>query len=71
MSAQPLIDIDAEDNNKGEDEVEDNNAEEPPEPLVVVHFISMWKAFNRKEALPRSCLAILNQDILYLTTIKA
>ena len=52
-SAQPLIEIDVEDNNKGEEEVEDNNAEEPPPPPVV-RFISMWKAFNRKEVLPRT-----------------
>ena len=39
-SAQPLIDIDIEDNNKGEEEVEDNNKEELP-PLLVVRFISI------------------------------
>jgi hypothetical protein len=39
-SAQPLIDIDAEDNNKGEEEVEDDDAEEPPPPAVV-RFISI------------------------------
>jgi len=38
-SAQPLIDVDIEDNNKGE-EVEDNNIEELP-PLAVVRFISI------------------------------
>jgi hypothetical protein len=52
-SAQPLIDIDVENNNKGEEEVEDNNIEEPLPP-VVVRFISMWKVFNRKEVLPRT-----------------
>ena len=46
--------IDIEDNNKGEEEVEDDDAEEPPEPLAVVRFISVWKAFNRKEGLPGS-----------------
>ena len=40
VSAQPLIDIDAEDNNKGEEEVKDNNTEELALPLVV-HFISI------------------------------
>ena len=50
-SAQPIIDIDAEDNNEGEEEVEDDNAEEPPPPAVV-RFISMWKALNGKEVLP-------------------
>jgi len=40
-SAQPPIDIDAKDNNKEKEEVEDNNAEEPPKPLVVVRFISV------------------------------
>jgi len=40
-SAQPPIDIDAEDNNKGEEEVEDDNMEEPLEPLAVVRFISV------------------------------
>jgi len=54
VSAQPLIDIDAEDNNKGEEEVEDNNIKEPPPPPPVVRFISVWKAFNRKEVLPRT-----------------
>ena len=39
-SAQPLIDINAEDNNKGEEEVKDNNAEELLLPLVV-RFISI------------------------------
>ena len=36
--------MDIEDNNKGEEEVEDNNVEEPLEPLeplVVVRFISI------------------------------
>ena len=70
-SAQPLIDIDAEDNDEGEKEVEDNNTEEPPSPPAVVRFISVWKAFNRKEVLPKSQLTILYQDILYLTAIKA
>ena len=51
VSAQPLIDIDAEDNDEGEEEVEDDDAEEPPPPLVVC-FMSMWKAFNGKEVLP-------------------
>ena len=40
VSAQPLIDIDVEDNNKGKKEVEDNNAEELLLPLVV-RFISI------------------------------
>ena len=40
-SAQPLIDIDAEDNDKGEEEVEDDDAEEPPPLLPVVRFISV------------------------------
>ena len=40
-SAQPPIDIDAEDNNKGEEEVEDNDAEKPPELPAVVRFISV------------------------------
>jgi len=31
--------------------VEDNNVEKPPPP--VVRFISVWKAFNRTEVLPR------------------
>jgi len=40
VSAQPLIDIDAGDNNKREKEVEGNDAEKPP-PLAVVKFISI------------------------------
>jgi hypothetical protein len=55
VSAQPLININAEDNNKREEEVKDNNTEElepPLLPLIVVHFISIWKAFNKKEVLP-------------------
>jgi len=40
VSAQSLIDIDAEDNNKGEEEVEDDNIEKLP-PLAVVWFISI------------------------------
>ena len=54
LSAQPLIDTDAEDNDEGEEEVNNNNVEEllaPPVPPVV-RFMSMWKAFNGKEALP-------------------
>jgi hypothetical protein len=42
--AQPLININAEDNNKREKEVEDNNIEElepPLLPLIVVHFINI------------------------------
>jgi len=76
-SAQPLINIntkdndEGEDNNKGEKEVEDDDAEEPPSPPAVVRFISVWKAFNKKEVLPRSRSAMLNQNILYLTAIKA
>ena len=56
LSAQPLIDIDAEDNDEGEEEVEDDNVEEPPPPplLLVVRFMSIWKAFNGKEALPKT-----------------
>ena len=53
-SAEPLIDIDVEDNNEGEDKVEDDDTEEPLEPPAVIRFISMWKAFNRKEVLPRT-----------------
>ena len=33
--------------------MEDDDAEEPPPPAVV-RFISMWKALNRKEVLPRT-----------------
>ena len=45
LSAQPLIDIDAEDNDEGEEEVEDDDAEEPLPPLLplppVVRFMSI------------------------------
>ena len=34
--------------------MEDDDIEEPPELLAVVRFMSVWKAFNRKEVLPRS-----------------
>ena len=51
---QPLLDVNAEDNDEGEEEVEDNNAEDPLSLLAVVYFISVWKAFNRKEVLPES-----------------
>ena len=67
-SAQPLIE-DAEDNDEGEEEVEDDDVEEPPPP--VVRFMSVWKAFNGKEVLPGTCLAMLDQNILYLTVIEA
>jgi hypothetical protein len=70
-STQLLLDIDADNNNKGEDKVEDDDVEEPPSPPPVVRFISIWKAFNRKEVLSRSRLIILDQNILYLTAIKA
>jgi hypothetical protein len=69
-SAQPLIDIDKEDNDEGEEEVEDDNVEEPPPPPVV-RFMSVWKAFNRMEVLPGTRSAMLDQNILYLTAIKA
>jgi hypothetical protein len=51
-----LIDTDTEDNNKGEDEVEDNDIEEPQplSPPAVIHFINIWKTFNKKEVLPRT-----------------
>ena len=54
VSAQPLIDIDAEDNNKEESKIEDNNIKklELLLPLTVIYFISMKKAFNKKEVLP-------------------
>ena len=53
-SAQPLVDIDAEDNDEEKGEEEDNNIEELelPLPPAVVRFMSVWKAFNRKEVLP-------------------
>lgn len=70
-SAQPPVDIDAEDNDEGEEEVEDDDTEEPPEPPAVVRFMSVWKAFNGKEVLPGSRSAMLDQDILYLTAIEA
>jgi hypothetical protein len=41
VSTEPLIDIDIEDNNKGEEKVEDNNTEEPLELPVIVCFISI------------------------------
>ena len=69
-SAQPIIDIDAEDNDEGEEEVEDDDAEEPPPPAVV-RFMSMWKALNGKEVLPGTRSAMLDQNILYLTAIEA
>ena len=40
-SAQPLTDIDVEDNNDREKEAKDNNIEEPPSLLAVVYFISV------------------------------
>ena len=54
MFAQPSINIDAENNDKGEEEVKDNDAKKPPEPPMVICFISVWKAFNEKEVLPKS-----------------
>ena len=54
VSTQPLVDVNAEDNNEREDEVKDDNAEELLLLPAVVHFISVWKAFNRKEVLPES-----------------
>jgi hypothetical protein len=58
-STQPLIDIDAEDNDKEKEEVEDDDAEELPPPPVV-RFMSVWKAFNGKEVLPETRLVILD-----------
>ena len=43
VSAQPLVDIDVEDNNEEKGKIEDNNTEElePPLPPAVVYFISV------------------------------
>jgi hypothetical protein len=49
VSAQPLIDINAENNDKGEEEVEDDDADKPELlllPPAVVYFMSIWKVFK-------------------------
>ena len=68
---QPLLDVDVEDNDKGEEKVKDNDTKELLLPLAVVCFMSVWKAFNGKEVLPGNQSAMLDQDILYLTAIEA
>jgi len=41
VSTQPPVDIDVEDNDEGEEDMEDDNTEEPLEPLAVVCFINV------------------------------
>ncbi len=45
------MDTDVKDNNEGEEDIEDDDVDEPPSPLPVICFISVWKAFNEKEVL--------------------
>jgi hypothetical protein len=66
---EEVEDDDAEDNDEVEEEVEDDDAEELlAEP---VRFISVWKAVNGKETLPRTQSAMLDSNTIYLTAIEA
>ena len=52
--AQSLVDINIKNNDEEKEEVEDDDIDELLKLLAVVYFISVWKAFNKKEVLPKS-----------------